>query len=144
MSYLRYALVVASAAIIAGAALAAQACGGGASSPITVKATEKDFAINVDQGSVTHGKLQLQVTNEGPSEHELVVLKTDDAADDLPVSDGQAEEDSEGVEHVDEVEQLSAGQTDQLDLNLDAGNYVLICNLPGHYSQGMRIAFRVS
>jgi uncharacterized cupredoxin-like copper-binding protein len=29
-------------------------------------------------------------------------------------------------------------------VNLDAGSYVFICNLPGHYAQGMHASFSVS
>jgi len=29
-------------------------------------------------------------------------------------------------------------------VTLDAGSYVLICNLPGHYRQGMHSSFTVS
>ncbi len=140
--YPRPKLMCATTAIIAAAALLGAACGGTGGST-AVKATDKDFAINLDRGSVNHGKLQFQVTNQGPSEHEMVVLKTDRSPTDLPVTDGKAEEDGEGVAHVDEIENVPAGQSETLNLNLDAGNYVLICNLPGHYSQGMRVAFTV-
>jgi uncharacterized cupredoxin-like copper-binding protein len=29
-------------------------------------------------------------------------------------------------------------------VNLDAGSYVFICNLPGHYQQGMHASFTAS
>ena len=29
-------------------------------------------------------------------------------------------------------------------MTLDAGNYVFICNLPGHYAQGMHTSFTAS
>ncbi len=123
-----------------GAVLAA--CGGSGSRG--VKATESDFAIGLDRTSVKAGGVQFRVTNDGPSQHEFVVLKTNLPATALPVADGQAEEEGEGVQHVDEVEDLGSGQTGTLDVTLDPGNYVLICNLPGHYEQGMRAAFTVN
>ena len=39
---------------------------------------------------------------------------------------------------------IAPGDTPELELSLDAGHYVLICNLPGHYTQGMHSEFEVS
>ena len=36
-----------------------------------------------------------------------------------------------------------SGQTRRLALTLNAGRYVLICNVPGHYKAGMFVGFRV-
>jgi hypothetical protein len=39
---------------------------------------------------------------------------------------------------------LGPGKTVQATLDFSPGNYVLICNVPGHYKQGMYSAFRVT
>lgn len=142
MSSPRRTLLLAASALTIPVALLLAACGGGGSR--SVKATETDFAIKLDNASVQAGRVRFSVTNDGPSQHEFVVLKTDLPAAGLPVSNDQAEEEAEGVEHVDEVEELGSGQTGTLDVKLDPGNYVLICNIPGHYEQGMRAAFTVN
>jgi DNA-binding NarL/FixJ family response regulator len=36
------------------------------------------------------------------------------------------------------------GKTAQLKVRLEAGRYVLLCNLSGHYAGGMRVALRVT
>ena len=36
------------------------------------------------------------------------------------------------------------GSSQDLKVNLAAGKYVLICNLPAHYKQGMHTAFTVT
>jgi uncharacterized cupredoxin-like copper-binding protein len=61
------------------------------------------------------------------------------------------DEEGEGVELIDEIEDIAVGDTPMLTVSLDAGNYVLICNIVEdegdetivHYQQGMRTAFTV-
>ena len=99
----------------------------------------------LDPGSAPAGDITFDITNDAEQTHEFVVFKTDLAADQLPTDEnGDVDEAGEGVEHVDEVEDIEGGSTQSLTVNLDAGSYVLICNLPGHYGQGMHAGFTVS
>jgi uncharacterized cupredoxin-like copper-binding protein len=110
-----------------------------------VGATEKDFAITLDTTTAKAGSVTFDITNQGPSTHEFVVLKSDLPADQLPTTDeGTVDEKAEGLEDVDEVEDLAAGSSQTLTANLDPGNYVVICNLPGHYQQGMNAELTVN
>src|SRR4249919_46548 len=103
-----------------------------------VGVTLADFTITVDPDSASAGDVSFDITNDAEQTHEFVVFQTDLAPDQLPTDEGgDVEEAGEGVEHVDEIEDIEAGSTESLTVNLDAGSYVLICNLPGHYSQGM-------
>jgi uncharacterized cupredoxin-like copper-binding protein len=129
--------------------LAAFAAGCGGSDEGTVNATLKDFAITVDPTTAPAGDVTFDITNDGPSQHEFVVFKTDLAPDQLPMTEDEngvpiVDEEGEGVEHVDEVEDINSGSSDTLAVSLTAGNYVLICNLPSHYQQGMHTALTVS
>jgi len=139
----RRALLLASVAVT----LVASGCStketGGGDSRSAVGATLKDFEITLDQTSVSSGKVTFTLKNDGPSEHEFVVLRTDDAADALPIEDGQATEDAEGVTNVGEKEDIAPGGTASLSLDLPPGSYVLICNITGHYQQGMRTSLTV-
>jgi uncharacterized cupredoxin-like copper-binding protein len=120
--------------------------GGGGTVPVTLQ----EFAISAPP-SATAGSVTFDVTNTGPNDtHEFVVFKTDLAPTDLPVDEkGAVEEEGEGVEHIDEIEDIAVGDTQSLTVDLDAGNYVLICNIydtkenEAHYSEGMRIGFTV-
>jgi uncharacterized cupredoxin-like copper-binding protein len=115
-----------------------------------VPVTLQEFAVSAP-ASAPAGEITFDVTNNGPNDtHEFVVFKTDLAATDLPVdADGVVDEEGEGVEHVDEIEDIAVGDTQSLTVDLDAGNYVLICNIysksenEAHYSEGMRIGFTV-
>ncbi len=107
--------------------------------------TLADFTITADPDSASAGEVTFDVTNDAEQTHEFVVFQTDLAADQLPTDEGgDVDEAGEGVELVDEIEDIEGGSTESLTVNLDAGSYVLICNLPGHYAQGMHTGFSVS
>ena len=95
--------------------------------------------------------MTFNVTNEGPDDiHEFVVFQTDLAPDALPTNDdGSVDEEGEGVELQGEIEDIAVGDTQNLTVDLPAGNYVFICNIydaaeqEAHYQEGMRVAFTV-
>ena len=97
------------------------------------------------------GDVTFAVTNTGPEDiHEFVVLKTDLDAGALPVDDtGAVSEEGEGITVVDEIEDIPVGESQDLSVSLDAGHYVLLCNIysedeqEAHYTQGMRTNFTV-
>jgi uncharacterized cupredoxin-like copper-binding protein len=114
----------------------------GDGTPIAV--AEKDFTVTADPDSAKKGSTTFNVDNSGPSTHEFVVFATDLDQADLPLGDdGNVDEEGTGVTHIDEIEDIGAGCQASLTVDLDAGNYVLICNLPGHYAAGMHAAFTV-
>ena len=128
--------------MIVGLAIVTASCGddeGG------VSATLADFSITLDSDSAPAGDVTFDVTNDAQQTHEFVVIQTDLAEDQLPTDDeGLVDEEGEGVTLVDEIEDIAGGSSQSLTVNLDAGSYVLICNLPGHYQQGMHASFSAS
>jgi uncharacterized cupredoxin-like copper-binding protein len=117
--------------------------GGGDAGDVT--ATEQDYTISLDKTEVPAGSTTFSISNEAGQTHEFVVVKTDLDAGELPTGeDGDVDEEGEGIEPVDEVEDIAAGSTESLTVDLAAGSYVVICNLPGHYRQGMRASFTVT
>ena len=128
--------------LAAAAALVIPAC---SSDDGGIDVTESDFKVEPAETSAPAGELTFDITNDAEQTHEFVIFKTDLAPDALPVGDdGDVDEEGEGVEHIDEIEDITGGSTQSLTVSLDAGNYVFICNLPGHYQQGMHAAFTVS
>jgi uncharacterized cupredoxin-like copper-binding protein len=117
----------------------------------TVNVTLSEWAILLDQSSAPAGNVTFAVTNDGPDEvHEFVIIKTDLAANALPTDDtGAVIEEADGLTPVDEVEDMATGATEDLTVNLEAGSYVMICNIyttdthQAHYAMGMRAAFTV-
>ena len=106
-----------------------------------VNASLGEFFIKPDKTSVPAGRVRFKVTNKGAIKHEFVVIKTNLAPDKLPVNGNEADE---GVgPSPGEIGNLAPGKTGHLAVNLKPGNYVLICNLPGHYKSGQRAGLNV-
>jgi uncharacterized cupredoxin-like copper-binding protein len=102
-----------------------------------------EYTISLDKESVPAGEVTFKIANEGELEHEFEIVKTEVAEGDLPVESEQADVEAEGGEEVDEVEDLASGDEQDLTVDLETGKYLLICNLPGHYEQGMVTSFTV-
>jgi uncharacterized cupredoxin-like copper-binding protein len=120
--------------------------------PGAVDVTLQEFEVGPDPDSTSAGEVTFTVTNTGPNDvHEFVVVKTDLAPDALPTdSTGAVDENGAGIEPVDEIEDIAVDSTESLTVNLEAGSYVLMCNIydkaekEAHYQMGMRTAFSVT
>jgi len=130
-------LVVALAAALA----VMSACGGAPESTEqpTLSVELTDFAVKADPGTVKAGHNVFAIRNRASMMHELVVIRTDLAPNALSIDGGKAKEEGS----VGSVANISAGVSRKLVLELPAGHYVLICNVPGHYQLGMRAALTV-
>jgi uncharacterized cupredoxin-like copper-binding protein len=94
---------------------------------------------------VVGGSVKLAITNAGPSPHELLIFKTDLPEGQLPVVNGIVDETSSHITKVfDTGNNIDPGTTRIVQANLPAGNYVLVCNLPGHYLAGMHAQLKVT
>jgi len=125
---------------LAALGLATVACSSRSSGGGTVDVGLKEFSIAPNVQSIHAGKVTFDVTNDGTTQHEMVLIRTDDAPADLPFENGEASE----AGSVGEVSDLGVGSSGTLTVNLKPGRYVMICNLPGHYTAGMRTEFTVS
>jgi uncharacterized cupredoxin-like copper-binding protein len=120
--------------------LVAAACSGGGAADVS--ATLRDDGITLSKDIVDAGDVALEGTNEGTTTHELEVFSVPEGVDAnaLPV-EGDAVPADEMLEIVDEVEDIAPGTSASLSLALDPGTYVVLCNLPGHYANGMHATF---
>jgi uncharacterized cupredoxin-like copper-binding protein len=119
------------------------ACGAaGGTGATTVNTTLTDSKIVLDKASVPSGKITFNVKNTGTMVHEVVVLKTDLAQDKIPANPAEAGKVSEDAS-LGETGDVNVGETKPFSLDLQPGNYVLICNEVGHYLLGMHISFVV-
>jgi hypothetical protein len=93
--------------------------------------TLTEFSIGVDPVTVPAGSVTFEVTNEGPADvHEFVLFSTELGLTELPtLEDGTVDETGAGVELVDEIEDIAVGDTQALTVDLEAGPYVVICNI---------------
>jgi len=116
---------------------------GGAGRTVTVGA----FFLTPDATSAPVGDVRFNVTGVSGT-HEVVVVRTALLPNALPKLDNGRVDETK-VEIVGRsVPTISAGTSTAFSLNLTAGNYVLLCNLPrgttnGHYASGMFSSFEV-
>ena len=121
----------------------------GGGSEVDVKLDE--FSIALD-GEPSSGEVTFKIENTGKETHEFVVFRTNLSLTALPTADdGSVDEEGDGIELVDEAEDIAAGDSADLKVNLDAGSYVVVCNVvekddgktESHYQKGMRAAVTV-
>ena len=100
-----------------------------------------EWAIKPSVAKAKAGSVEFAVSNKGTTAHELAVYQTDAAADKLPQAGGGVDE--KQVTLIGRTANVDANKSESKKMDLKAGKYVLVCNLPAHYGQGMRIAFTV-
>lgn len=140
-----------SSLLLTAVALVATSCGddeGG-----TVEVTLQEFAVGAQPATIGAGEVTFEATNTGPDDlHELVIVRTDLGAISLPTNpDGSVDEEGEGIELIGEIEEFPVGETESATFDLEAGSYVLFCNIveqedgetESHYQEGMRLDFTV-
>jgi len=121
--------------------------GGGGATTVNVELNE--FVITADPDSVSAGDVDFSVENVGAETHEFVIVKTDLEADALPTGDdGSVDEEGEDIEVIDEIEDIASESTQELTVDMEAGSYVLFCNIVDeegdvHYAEGMHTSFTV-
>jgi uncharacterized cupredoxin-like copper-binding protein len=116
--------------------------GGGGGGTGNVDATVHEWQIDLSSSTVPAGEVTFTIQNTGEETHEFVIVQTDEAADSLPVVDDQVDESA--FTPVDEKEDIEPGTTDlELTVDLEAGHYVILCNLLAHYGKGMHVDLNV-
>lgn len=112
------------------------------------------YFIALDENTVSAGTTTFLIDNVGAMHHEMGIFKTDLAPGALPLTDeGKVDEEKAGLlaEAVyatpargDEDHRIRDGRGVNFTIDLEAGKYVLLCNLAGHYAKGQYIAFTVN
>ena len=82
------------------------------------------------------GEMVFEIHNDGAAPHDLMVIRTDLAPDALPIVDGIVDQEAAG-EVIGGVDPIAGGEIYVEEYSLDAGSYVMVCTIPGHYQQGM-------
>jgi uncharacterized cupredoxin-like copper-binding protein len=131
-----------------GAAATTAPAGGGTAVAVELN----EFVVTADPDSVDAGEVNFTVENIGAETHEFVIVKTELAEDALPtIEDGSVDEEGAGIEVVDEIEDIASETTKELTVDMEAGSYVLFCNIveeeggepESHYAEGMHTSFSV-
>ncbi len=89
-------------------------------------------------GTITSGKTNLTMSNTGTIPHELLIFKSDLAASAYPKdAAGDIIEDGPGVTLVSDGENIDPAGSQVRSVDLAAGTYLFVCNIPGHFKAGM-------
>lgn len=106
-----------------------------------------DYYFEPANGTAQSGATTIEAVNIGKVPHELVAFRTDMNPAKLPTGpDGTVEEEKMDklAESAGELPDVEAGDAKSGKFNLKPGKYVVFCNLPGHYAQGMYGSLTVS
>jgi uncharacterized cupredoxin-like copper-binding protein len=109
-----------------------------AAAPRSIRVRLTDFKITPSSARASAGKVTFTAANAGDEPHEMVVVRTDKPAGGLLDGKEASEAGSVG-----EIGDFAAGKTKTASFDLKPGRYVLLCNLPGHYTAGMRTSLVV-
>jgi hypothetical protein len=80
-------------------------------------------------------------------------VKADLSIAELPTNPDGSDEEGDGVEVVDEIEAIEPGDQARLSVDLEAGHYVILCNMveveedgevESHFAEGMHTDFTVT
>ena len=110
-----------------------------------VIASVQEWKVIANRNTVPAGPTTFLVSNMGTIKHEFLVTKTDFADGKIPIEPktNRFSEEGEGIEVVNEIPEWEQKTTESLTLTLLPGNYELLCNIEGHYGNGMHTAFSV-
>ena len=98
----------------------------------------------VDAQTLKPGRVTIQAENQSKGlVHEVIVVR-DSGAKELPYDAKQNRVIEKRIRSLGEIADLPPGKTGKLTLNLKAGAYLLICNQPGHYKDGMMAKITVA
>ncbi len=93
--------------------------------------------IVLEHEKIKPGRVTLHAENQSKTLVHEVIIGRDDGAKALPIDTKHARVIESRVRRLGEISDLAPGKSGKLTLNLDLGTYVLFCNQPGHYQEGM-------
>jgi uncharacterized cupredoxin-like copper-binding protein len=103
------------------------------------------MSIRTDAATVKAGEVTFDVTNWSRSlVHEMLVVSVDNADAPLPYDYDKQRVVEDQIKSLGETDEMEPNATKSLTLDLAAGTYLLICNVPGHYGAGMQTVLTVT
>ena len=96
------------------------------------------MGVTPDRTSVPAGKITFDVVNDSKDIiHEFLVAPVTADQKDLPYIVDENRVDEEAASYLGEVSELDPGKSGSLTVDLAAGSYIVFCNIPGHFINGM-------
>lgn len=104
----------------------------------------EEWKVKVSAKAANAGEVTFAIANFGTMAHEFLVVKTDLPLGEIPLgSNNRFDEEAEGLEVIDEIPEWEPNTAGVLKVKLEPGNYQLLCNIEGHYKNGMHAGFEV-
>jgi uncharacterized cupredoxin-like copper-binding protein len=104
----------------------------------------EEWKVNVSAQTAEAGEVIFAIANYGSIQHEFLVTKTSYEPGKIPIgSNNRFDEEDKGLSVVDEIPEWAVNESKVLKVNLEAGTYELLCNIEGHYGNGMHTTFTV-
>ncbi|MAQ57750.1 MAG: hypothetical protein CL718_00625 [Chloroflexi bacterium] len=108
-------------------------------------ANDGPYAITTPDSFQGNCEINFTVKNYAALVHNFQVLQTDLAVDALPLNEETAMVDVEAAgELLYSSKDLEQDETETGTLKLEAGEYILFCNIAGHYQLGMIKTFTIN
>ncbi len=117
-----------------------------------VKVKLFEFQVKPKPKSVAAGKVTFLARNIGTEDHEMVIVRSDDAAT-LPTDEngGVVEDEIPEADLPGEIPEFAKGTKAKKSFDLEPGNYILFCNITdeeesgplNHFAEGMHATFVV-
>jgi uncharacterized cupredoxin-like copper-binding protein len=84
------------------------------------------------------GKVTFTIKNGGMMVHELLIFRSDLAPAAYPTNKaGGINEEAAGIKLLSDGDNLDPGASQTRTVDLTPGKYLFVCNLPGHFREGM-------
>ncbi len=94
--------------------------------------------------TIKSGTSTFKISNFGTAPHELLMFKSDLDPSAYPTNAaGDIEEDGAGVTLVSDGENIDPGGSQERAVDLAPGTYLFVCNIPGHFKEGMFTVVKV-
>ena len=108
---------------------------------VTVDLKDSPYSIVITPGTFQAGTILFGIRNAGAMPHQFDLIKTELAADKIPIDSATAKAKEDGL--VKQVLNIQPGKVATVSADLQPGHYVIICNVAGHYQLGMHVDFTV-
>ncbi len=116
----------------------------------TVKVVESGegggaMSISVDKTHIPAGDVLFLVSNSAMTEaHEMILVKLKSADQKIPLIASKHRVDEAKLKTLGEVADLQPAANGELKAKLAPGDYLLLCNIKGHYEAGMATRLKVT
>jgi uncharacterized cupredoxin-like copper-binding protein len=100
--------------------------------------------IVLDRTAIKAGRVTFEAENQSKNLVHEVIIGRDDGATELPMDAKHDRVIESRVRRLGEIADLPPGRTGRISVNLKPGSYVLFCNQPGHYQDGMSVKLTVT